>query len=58
MIIINNIPHLRVYRQKVYLPKDTNAASMYNIVFSNKKRNITLSELFHKMLSISSHILY
>jgi len=37
MIELQNIPHLRVYRQKVYLPRDPKTPTMYSILFSNNK---------------------
>ena len=58
MIVINNIPHLRVYKQKVYLPRDTNAASMYNIVFSNNlNTEDTINLMTHPLLVTNSKYL-
>ena len=35
MLVLNNIPHLRAYKQRLNLPRDQKAASMYNIIFIN-----------------------
>ena len=35
MIFLSNIPHLKVYKQKAYLPTDQKATTMYSIVFIN-----------------------
>lgn len=37
MLVLNNIPHLRVYKQKVYMPRDLKATTLYNVAFINNK---------------------
>jgi len=55
MVYLQNIPHQKVYRQRVYLPKDEKAATMYNIIFSNNKDiSATLNLMKHPLL-LSNH---
>lgn len=55
MIILNQIPHLRVYRQKVYLPKDPKKPGFNSIIFSNN-RNIddAMNLMKHPLLMTNS----
>jgi hypothetical protein len=35
MIFISDIPHLKVYKQKTFLPRDEKISNMYSVVFIN-----------------------
>lgn len=37
LLFVNQIPHLKVFRQKTYLPIDSKSQSMYSLVFINNK---------------------
>ena len=47
MLHINQIPLMKVYKQKVRLPIDSKAPSMYNIVFANTNSKESLVELLN-----------
>lgn len=58
MMTLNNIPHLRVFKQKVYLPRDSKAPSLYNIVFINNKNiDNSINLMKHPMIITNSKYL-
>lgn len=55
MLVLNNIPHLRAYKQKVYMPRDQQSSTLYNIAFSNNKSTDDIINLMkHPMLVTNS----
>lgn len=55
MIFLQNIPHQKVYKQRVYLPKDDKAPTMYNVIFSNNNDIKTTINLMKHPLLVTNH---
>lgn len=47
MFFTDKLPHLKVYRQKAYLPYDQKAASMYGVVFVNGNSTESVIDLIN-----------
>ena len=57
-MVLNDIPHLRVYRQKVYLPRDMKASTLYNMIFiNNKSTEDSIKLMKHPMFMTNSKYL-
>lgn len=55
MIYLQSIPHQKVYKQRVYLPRDEKSTTMYNIIFSNNNSIDTTIELMKHPLLVTNH---
>jgi len=54
MLFLENIPHLRMYKQMVYLPRDQKASNMYNVIFINNKSIYAAINLMNNPMFITN----